>query len=657
MSYQKIIPRYIPAFVFVLSFLQYANTLTHDYAWDDKLVITANEYTKKGVGGLFEIFTIRVSVPYKSEYRPAPQAMFAVEYDLFEANPHVGHFFNILWYALTCALVYYFVSFSLPRLHRSFAFLVALLFVVHPLHVEVVANIKSRDEILALCFGLSSVMLLVKGLERMSLRFLFAGLVCFGLAFLSKTNAVTLLPIVALVAWYRSPEPRVSRKLLISMGGLALLSLALVMLIRYLQNTVSDTTTAQLNSTVLNNIFLWTTRPKTIIPTSLVIILRYLGLFLYPHPLIHLYGYNQIPLSSWRDGITWAVVAGIIAIAFIAPRTWRRKGPLVFGVVFFAATYSVYSNLFFYAPDTMADRYLFIPSIGLAILLVAGVFRIAGLDLHKPFPDQRTDTRSDLDALKPTKTGETIRHLVPRFPKRGKIILAAFGMLLCAYFARTFIGNRDWANDYTLIYRRIQYMDNNAAGQAIYGSMLEKESFEVTSPRLKEEKKGAAMKAFTRAISIYPDFYWAWLSIGKIFAGRQNYEKAELAFLKAQGLEPMSADGYLCLGTLRLAVKDPDLATPYLEKAVLLDPKMDEAYVMLGKAYLQMNNLENLGAMTTTARKWFPENVELEALPATYYFRTHDYDRAFALARSVLAKDPNNILALSILSSPQAQRF
>jgi protein O-mannosyl-transferase len=657
MNCQKLIPRYFPVIVCALAFLQYANTLPHDYAWDDKLVITANDYTKKGVGGLFEIFTNRVSVPYKSEYRPVPQAMFAVEYDLFKADPHAGHFFNILWYALTCALVYYFVSFSLPKLHKSFAFLVALLFVVHPLHVEVVANIKSRDEILALCFGLPSVMLLVKALERMSLRHLFAGLVCFGLAFLSKTNAVTLLPVVALVAWYRSPGSSVSRKLLISMAGLALCSLALVMLIRRMQNTVSDQGAPHLDSTVLNNIFLWTTRPKTIIPTSLVIILRYLGLFLYPHPLIHLYGYDQIPLNSWRDGITWVVVAGIITIAFMALRAWRRKGPLVFGVVFFAITYSVYSNLFFYAPDTMADRYLFIPSIGLGMLLVAGVFRIAGMDPHEPFLDRGTHSESDRAALKPMKIGGAVSRHFPWFPRRGKIVLAAFGILLAGYFTRTLIGSRDWADDYTLIYRRIQYMDNNAAAQAIYGSMLEKESFETKSPRLKQEKKLAAMKAFTRAISIYPDFYWAWLSIGKIFAERQNYDKAELAFLKAQRLEPMSADGYLCLGTLRLAVKDPDLATPYLEKAVLLDPKNGEAYVMLGKAYLQTNNLENLGALTTTARKWFPDNVELEALSATYYFRIRDYDRAFALARSALAKDPNNILALSILSAPQAQRF
>jgi tetratricopeptide (TPR) repeat protein len=322
-------------------------------------------------------------------------------------------------------------------------------------------------------------------------------------------------------------------------------------------------------------------------------------------------------------------LAGIIVLAFVILKTWRRKSPLVFGILFFAITYSVYSNLLFYAPDTMADRYLFIPSVGLAILFVAGVFRLAAIDYQKP----------SLDRL------------------RMKAVIALFGILIGAYFTRTYIGNRDWANDYTLIYRRIQYMENNAAAQAIYGSMLEKESVEAASPQLKQEKKAAAMKAFTRAISIYPDFYWAWISIGRIFADRQIYDKAELAFLKAQRLEPLNADGYYYLGTLYLVMKDQEFATTYLEKAILLDPKMEGAYIMLGRAYLQTNKIDNLGSMITTARKWFPDNIEMEALSATYYFRTRNYARAVALARSVLAKDPKNILALTILSSPAAQSF
>ncbi|MGI8505163.1 MAG: glycosyltransferase family 39 protein [Hassallia sp.] len=629
MAYHKFIPRYFPVLIFSLAFLQYANTLSHDYAWDDKLVITANEYTKKGTEGLLEIFTSRVSVPYKSEYRPVPQAMYAIEYEMFDASPRAGHFFNVLWYSLTCLLVYFFVQFSFSRLDKLFPFFVALLFVVHPLHVEAVANIKSRDEILTLLFGLSSIMLLVRALEKMNWLLLIAGTVCFILAFLSKSNAVTFLPLIALVAWYRSENSRGSRKLVISTVVIAVCSVALVVLIRHLHNTVSDGTTIHLNSTVLNNIFLWSAHAEKIIPTALVIIGRYVLLFLYPHPLIHLYGYNQIPLNDWGDYAPWAVVTAILVLILIMLRSWREKRALLFGVLFFSITYSVYSNLFFFAPDTMADRYMFIPSIGLAIVLVERIFRLAALDFHKPLPNTL----------------------------RAKVVVALFALLLSAYIARTFIGNKDWKNDATLIHSRIEYMDNNAAAQAIYGYTLDKESWETKSPELRQQKKLAAMKAFTRAIEIYPDFYGGWISIGRVFAQQLIYDKAELAFLKAQRIEPLNSDSYFYLGTLYLTQQDHNLATTYLEKAILLDPKLEEAYVVLGKAYLQADKIDNLGSMAMSARRWFPDNVELEALLATYYFRRQSYSQAFELARSVISKDPKNILALTILSSPSAQSF
>ena len=618
-----------PLALFVVAVLLYGPTSSYDYAWDDKLVITANDYTKRGIRGLRDVFTKRVSIPYKSEYRPVPQALHAIEYDLFGGSPRAGHSFNVLWYGLACVMVYGFVRFTFVRAHEAFAFLVALLFAVHPLHVEVVANIKGRDEILSLLFGLSSVVLLVKAMERPRWLAWIGGVACFALACLSKSNAVTLLAVVPLVAWFRSNETRISRRILVSIAVIAACSVALVALIRHLQSTVSAETQLHLESTVLNNVFLWTSRPRTIVPTALVIVARYLRLFAIPHPLIHLYGYDQVPLSTWRDALTWLVVAGLLATAVAILRTWKGKAPPVFGVFFFAITYSPYSNLWFYAPDTMADRYMFVPSIGLAIVVVYGLWRLAGADLRQP------------------SIGSA----------RARACAAFFVVMLLGHGVRTLLGSRDWRNDATLIYNRIRYLENNAAAQAVYGHTLAQEAYRASDPETRRARKGEAMRAFMRAIEIYPDFQAAWIAAGRLFAEQGFDEKAELAFLKAQRLEPLSPEAYLCLGTLYLSRRDPDLAIPYLEKSVLLDPKGEEAYVMLGKAYLQAGHLDNLGAMTTTAVSWFPGNLDLRAQLATFHFRKGDYRRAVELAREVLAREPENILARAIVSSPLTQEF
>lgn len=652
-----------PTLIFLFAFLQYANTIFHDFAWDDKLLITGNEYTQQGIDGLPEIFTQRVSVPYKNVYRPVPQALFAVEYELFRQSPHAMHLMNICWYALACVLVYGFMQFVFPKIHPLFHFLGALLFTVHPLHVEVVANIKSRDEILALLFGLITVILLVKTIEQKKWLWLIPVVLCFSISVLSKQNAVTLMPIAALAVWYRGKGFWPGRNFfwvvvaILLLIGFFFLSVPLILTawlvaviytfytlrwqkgwwvvifsgvllagIFFLSRALSITEESEsvhLDATVLNNIFLWTTEPGKVIPTALVNIGRYILLFLYPHPLIHLYGYNQISLSGWTAPETWLILLIIACAVYLVIKMWQQKTPAVFGVLFFCITYSVYSNLFVLAPDTMADRYMFIPSIGLVLIVMEGVFRLGGINFRHPvFTGMRA---------------------------RGVITLLI--LVMGGYFVRTLVGNRDWKDDNTLIRNRIQYMESNAAAQATLGFILHKESETVPTKDQSHSLRMQAMKAFTRAVEIYPDFYWAWISIGKIFASEGMNDKAELAFLKAQQIEPVSADGYFCLGSLYYSLGDGELAVSYLEKAVLLEPQMEQGYVMLGKAYLMNNSISNLGALAKTATQWFPHNGEFAAMMASYFFRMNQYDKAAAHAKVALKKDPQNLMAITVLSN------
>lgn len=612
-------PCFFLALIVVLACLQYANTLGHEYAWDDKLVITANTATQKGVQGIPEIFTNRVSVPNKNVYRPVTQSLFALEYGLFHQDPFYGHLFSVLWYAFTCLTVFRFVRFVFPTLPEGFVFCVALLFTVHPLHVEVVANIKSRDEILCLCLGLWAIMCWVKGIESGKWLLLFSGLLLFVAALLAKDNAVTLLPVAPLVWWFRGLRGRKN----LAWSFLVPVACAGVLYWYSTGNQGAGQETVQIDGTVLNNIFLWTTQPGKIFPTSLVNIGRYLQLFLFPHPLIHLYGYNQVSMKGWFDPATLGMVALLVFAAYYLWKNCREKSPAVFGICFFALTYSIYSNFFVLAPDTMADRYLFLPSVGICLIFIKLCWWAGGMNLQNPVFGT----------------------------KRSRITLAVFLLLCSAFFVRTWIGNRDWKNDVALIKNRMPYMQNNAAAHATLGVMLYRESQGPGSDAQHRAKKQESMEAYMRAIDIYPDFGWAWLSVGKLFAEEKIFDKAELAFIKAQQLEPFNPEGYYCLGGLYYTVSESDLAVQYLEKAVLLDPKMEQAYVLLGKAYLQNNNVENLGSLAETAQKWFPANGEFDAFRAAYYYRSGNINEAYKLAHVALQKSPKNLLALSIIAT------
>src|SRR5690606_1658872 len=115
--------------------------------------------TSKGISAISEIF----SSPYYSdasgnayEYRPVVLASFAIEHEFFGESAQVSHFINVLLYAISGLILFMLLTRLFSSMNIIFPFIVSLLFIAHPLHTEVVANIKNRDDILALMFALLS---------------------------------------------------------------------------------------------------------------------------------------------------------------------------------------------------------------------------------------------------------------------------------------------------------------------------------------------------------------------------------------------------------------------------------------------------------------------------------------------------------------------
>jgi hypothetical protein len=196
------IPNWIALSIFfVLAFILYGNTLGHQYCLDDSLVITRNAYTKEGLKGVPDIFTTESFTGFfgkqkelvsGARYRPLSIATFAVEQEFFHGNPMISHLINIILYALTA----FFLFIVLQQIYKRdprfeyLAFITTLLFIFHPIHSEVVANIKGRDEILALLFSLSACFMIIRYQEKQHRKFLIFSAILWFLALLSKENAI-----------------------------------------------------------------------------------------------------------------------------------------------------------------------------------------------------------------------------------------------------------------------------------------------------------------------------------------------------------------------------------------------------------------------------------------------------------------------------------
>ena len=184
---------------FLLSTVFYAQTLSYDFVWDDQIVITQNKVTVQGIEGLAEIWSSFAYLEGRSIYRPVPQSIQAFVWGLFENSSLAFHLLNLFTYVL-CCLVILKTLFTLFKNHPPWMLtLIAVLFTLLPVHTEVVANIKSFDELLSLLLVLSCFLLVLK--DNPLLKIL--GVLLFILACLSKISAITTLPFLLYLLFFR----------------------------------------------------------------------------------------------------------------------------------------------------------------------------------------------------------------------------------------------------------------------------------------------------------------------------------------------------------------------------------------------------------------------------------------------------------------------
>lgn len=195
----------IPLILFGLCFLLYGNTIINEYSIDDAIV-TNNPVIAKGIKAIPEIFTTRYRIQgqYNYGYRPIVKSSFAIQHQIFGENPHVGHFFNVLFYAITVIFLYLLLRKLLRNYDKILPLIITLLFISHPVHTEAVASLKNREEIFSFLGSLAALYFFLRFSELRKARYCIFGLLCYGLAFFSKQNALTFLAIIPLTIFYFS---------------------------------------------------------------------------------------------------------------------------------------------------------------------------------------------------------------------------------------------------------------------------------------------------------------------------------------------------------------------------------------------------------------------------------------------------------------------
>ncbi|MES2592521.1 MAG: tetratricopeptide repeat protein [Bacteroidota bacterium] len=566
----------------ILGFILYTNSFYNEYALDDGIVIQKNEYVQRGIRGIPKILsTDAYDSFYRSmnakqqlsggRYRPLSVITFAIEQQLFgskekaktaEETAFIRHVINVLFYILSVVVLLYFLRDFIFKDNPLAAFIASFIFLIHPLHTEVVANIKSRDEILSFLFIILTFIKLLSYHHTKEKKQLFYAVVCYFLAFLSKEYAITLLILIPMLL-YITKNYTLKESIIATIPFI--LVAAVYLFIRF--SIVGKGGDIE-NPDVLNNPFKFATSSEKW-ATKIEILNHYLRLLFYPYPLSSDYSYNTIPYTNF--GNVWVWVSILLHLSAITATIvlFFKRNILAFALAFYLLHLLLISNILMDLGATMGERLIYHSSLGFAISIAF----FAAWSLGK---------------LKQQLT--------------QKIIGIGLGILVTCGCALVVIQrNTEWKNDTTLFIADAKTVPNSAlvngnAGKA-YIDMSEK-------PENKSQEKELTIKSIyhlSKSVLIHKEYVNGYLNLGVAYFKLKQYDKARENWDIAKRIypnNPFLKTNLKLMGTVYYneamlkGKKQPFEALKLLEKAVEVDPKNADYWYNLGGVCYTVGDFE-----------------------------------------------------------------
>lgn len=590
-SYELIPPRLYPYIIAVFVFLLFGNTIFNDYSLDDKLVTVTNAYIhdnpkiEKGIAGIPDLFVSRYfSVKTQSfGYRPLTLTTFALEYQFLGSNPYFNHLINVLIYAFTCLLLLNLLkSFSNGK-NLLFSFVVVLFFIAHPLHTEVVASIKNRDELMCFFFGLGSIYFSLKFFDLKKIKYAIYTVVMLWCAFMSKETAIVLLLIIPLTIYFFRPAVNF-RKYLLPIAIIVVSVITFYIFKKLL-----------LEKEVINREYVFIENPMCFnysrlerIPTGLLGLLYYLKLLVIPFPMSAYYGWNTIPVISWASPFFWISFMIFLSLTGFALYLLPKKKMIAYTILFFLISIAPFSNIFQLVPGIIGERLAYFASLGFCLALVCLIFIFFKIPMN-------------VTSIKKIKT----------------TCIAFMLIILCIYSVLTINRNSNWKNIITLFRHDVKYYDESFNIHDILANAIGNRATYtpagIERDKLNEESHVHYLKIsemIKDQIDKYPDDYILWNYMGTVqdkilnqtFLARKYYKQSLAG-------NPDNCETYYNLGLNYEKTGTTDSAISCYEKAITMKCENYMFYVRLHEIYYNIKEYDKAEEVNRNAIVAFPQSA------------------------------------------------
>lgn len=608
--------------IIVLIALFYSNSLTLNYALDDRMVIMESKYTIEGgwqgLKGIFSedtfsgYFNNNGAIVTGGRYRPMSQFTFMLEFQLFgqKIKQHIGdlndydnlhnatheqyfvnshlplvsHLFNVVYFILLCLLIYnvleiLFGKYSGPKWYQSLPFIVTLLFALHPIHTEAVTNVKGRDEIFSMLGATFALWACLKYVDKRHWGYLVLSFLGMLFGCFSKENAITYLAVIPLSLYFYNNK---NKKKIDYFITLIPAFAGTIIFIATRSHVLGGMLPTDTTDNILNNPYIYSTKAQEI-ATVLLTWAIYFRLLIFPHPLTHDYYPKQIAITDFSNPAVWLILLCCIALVVYAVVKLKKQSIISFGILFFVITFSITSNLFFNIGTFMNERFVFIPSLGFTLIIGYWIYLLS------------TAKSAQLQWVGPT-------------------LLMTIGLL---YGVKTFTRNFVWKDDFSLFLTDVSTSSNSIKCNVSAGGS----ELQIWKKSHKERDKQAAYRYLSKALQLDNHAFNAYLLLGELMYLDNNPTGAYQAYRNATLIDPHNQMAQENLAKMQTAKED-----------AVLDPimKMLDA----GKVQEALQQINDYLAKN-------PQSLIALNIKGNIYGRgMNRLDEAIDIYNQVLAKDP-----------------
>jgi len=560
-------PRWIVPALGVLVVLSLGVSLGGDFVWDDRPLIVENALVKN-TDSLAEILTSGFSESgdhhdrFRSYFRPLVSVSYLLDYTVWGLAPFGFHLTNLLLHFACCLLV---LRMALDeRLDPRAAFAGAALFAVHPVHVESVAWISGRTDLIACLFVLGAFVCHTRGRSGRGF-YRPASWLLFAAALYSKEVAATFPAIVFMVNGFRERgSGRLLRALSPSLPFFAILGLYLVSRAGVLGAAGEP---------------IYTLEPLAWIATGIFVIGRYLALLVLPVGYDAHYSYQ--PLATIVD---MRVAVGAMMLGLVGFAVWRlvrAKSPALQWIVWVGLTLTPVLLFGRFGQILLADRFLYLPSVGAALLAASGVQ--AAIVLNRSAVRRRA--------------------------------FATIGVVVVLLSLVTVTRSRVWATDERLFSNMLETSANSALahnnlGMALYhredlptaiahfriatdlapGYGLAFNNLAAALHRT--DRKQEALTHYRRALELAPRLMTAAANSGHLLVEIGRAEEGLALLRKTADEHPQSLPVLYALADALHMVGDSKGSERWLERIREIDPLHSESFYLAGKIHFQADRIE-----------------------------------------------------------------